>query len=366
MNRTSLSRSAVAILAMTALGAHAQLTITGALDTSVESVNTGDPGKSKTQASSGTATGSRVVFGARGNMGGGLAPFGRVELGLNSDTGAQLGGANAFFGRTAIVGLESTKWGQVALGRTGTPLTPMLNQTDFGGIGYYGNNGSISQNIIGRASNGIFYTSPAMGGLTLRGAVTAGLENDVAPKDQGRMVGVGAYYRQGKMNLAAAYQSSKERTGTGANLAVDDQTEMGFGGRYDFGWVLVNAGWYKIDQVTPAASRTDKALLSDNTTSYWLGAVFPVGKSGKLGVQMGETKGDLKVAGLPQPKGTTMAAYYTHSINKDASVYINYGQVNNNAGSQLSLSSGNWASRLSPQIKGSDPSALAVGVIYRF
>jgi predicted porin len=180
------------------------------------------------------------------------------------------------------------------------------------------------------------------------------------------MMGMGAYYRTGKLNLAAAYQSSKERTGTGANLAVDDQTEMGFGGRYDFGWVLVNAGWYKIDQVTPAASRTDKALLSDNTTSYWLGAVFPVGKSGKLGVQMGETKGDLKVAGLPQPKGTTMAAYYTHSINKDASVYINYGQVNNNAGSALSLISANYAARLRPDIKGSDPRALAVGIIYTF
>jgi predicted porin len=350
---------------MTALGAHAQLTITGALDTSVESVNTGDPGKSKTQASSGTATGSRVVFGARGNMGGGLAPFARVELGLNSDTGAQLGGANAFFGRTAIVGLESTKWGQVALGRTGTPLTPMLNQTDFGGIGYYGNNGSISQNIIGRASNGIFYTSPAMGGLTLRGAVTAGLENDVAPKDQGRMVGVGAYYRQGKMNLAAAYQSSKERTGTGANLAVDDQTEMGFGGRYDYGWVTLNAGWYKINQVTPAASR-DRAIPSNNTTSYWLGAVFPVGKTGRLGMQMGETKGDLKVAGLPEPKGTTMAAYYSHSLSKRTSLYVNYGRIDNNAGSMLSLIPAAYFARVRPAVKGSDPTAFAAGIVHNF
>jgi hypothetical protein len=370
MNSTKLSRAALAMLAMTAVGAHAQLTISGALDTSAESVKPGDPGKSKTQLSSGTATGSRIVFEAKGKMGDELTPFGRLELGLNSDTGQLLNGPNANFGRTAIVGLESSKWGQVAVGRTGGPMIPFLNQTDFGSIGYYGNNSGISQNIYSRISNGIFYTSPEMGGLRLRAVASAGVENEVAPKNQGNLLGVGAYYSAGKLNLAAAYQASKERISTNTtNLAVDDQTEVGLGGRYNFGWVTVNAGWYKIHQVMPAASRpatADKAIASDNTSSYWLGAVFPVGKSGNLGLQMGQTKGDLKVAGLPNPKATTMGVYYNHSINKDASVYINYGQVNNNAGSQLSLSSGNWASRLSPQIKGSDPSALAVGVIYRF
>ncbi len=376
MNSKDLSRAAAAMLAMTALGANAQMTITGTLDTSAESVTTGDPGKSKTQLSSGTATGSRIVFAAKGKMGGELTPFGRLELGLNSDNGQLLNGPNANFGRTAIVGIESSKWGQVALGRTGGPMIPLLNQTDFGGIGYYGNNSGISQNINSRVSNGIFYTSPAMGGLTLRAVASAGAENDATPKDQSRLLGAGAYFSAGKLNLAAAYQTSSERifkttgtagtpTGPSLNMAVDDQTEMGLGGRYNFGWVTVNAGWYKIHQVTWAADR-DKAIPSDNTTSYWLGAMFPVGQSGKLGLQMGQTKGDLKVKGLPDPKATTLGAYYNHSINKEASVYINYGQVNNNAGSQLSLSSGNWASRLTPQVKGSDPSALAIGVIYAF
>jgi predicted porin len=368
MNSFSLSRVAAAILALTAVSAHAQVTISGAIDTAVESVNTGDPGGKRTQVNSGIATGSRVVFSMREDLGGGLSAFSRLDLGLRTESGDMLPGANTFFGRTSIVGIESKTLGQVAMGRTGTPLAPFLVQTDFAGLGYYGNNGSISQNIDGRASNGIFYQSPEMSGITLR-AMATGPQNTTAPTDLNRMMGLGAYYRKGKLNLAAAHQTKVTRTGTGTNLAVDDQTETGLGGRYNFGWVTVNAGWYKIHQVMPAASRpatADKAIASDNTSSYWLGAVFPVGKSGNLGLQMGQTKGDLKVAGLPDPKATTMGAYYNHSINKDASVYINYGQVNNNAGSQLSLSSANWASRLSPQIKGSDPSALAVGVIYRF
>lgn len=365
MNSSSLSRAAAAMLAMTALGAQAQVTISGAIDTSLEFVNTGDPGGKTTQLGTGTVTGSRIVFSAREDMGGGLSAFTRLDMGIRTDSGDMLPGANANFGRTSIVGIESREWGQMALGRTGTPLIPMLNQTDFGGIGYYGNNGSISQNIIGRASNGIYYMSPDMRGLTLRAVVTAGLENATAPQDQGRMMGLGAYYRTGKLNLAAAYQSSKERTGTGANLAVDDQTEMGLGGRYDYGWVTVNAGWYKIHQVTPAASR-DRAIPSNNTTSYWLGAVFPVGKAGRLGMQMGETKGDLKVSGLPEPKGTTMAAYYSHSLSKRTSLYVNYGRIDNNAGSMLSLIPAAYFARVRPAVKGSDPSAFAAGIVHNF
>ena len=57
MNSSSLSRAAAAMLAMTALGAQAQVTISGAIDTSLEFVNTGDPGGKTTQLGTGTARG---------------------------------------------------------------------------------------------------------------------------------------------------------------------------------------------------------------------------------------------------------------------------------------------------------------------
>ncbi|MFN9504702.1 MAG: porin [Rubrivivax sp.] len=356
---------AAALCALAPLGSQAQVTISGAMDLSVEAVNTGDPGGKARQVSSGTVTSSRIVFSGREDLGGGMTAFFRLDMGLQGDTGATLPGANINFGRTSIVGIEDRRWGQVALGRTGTPLIPMLNQTDFGGIGYYGNNGSISQNLIGRASNGIYYTSPDMGGLTLRAVATLGLENPTPPKDQGRLLGLGAYYRAGKLNLAAAYQTSKERTATGTNLAVDDQTEAGLGGRYDFGWATVNAGWYRIHQVTPAASR-DRAIPSNNTTSYWVGAVVPVGPQGKRGLQVGQTKGDLKAAGLPEPKGTTWATYYAHSLSKRSTLYVNYARVDNNAGSKLSLIPAAYNMRLRPAVNGSDPSALAAGIVHLF
>jgi predicted porin len=91
-----------------------------------------------------------------------------------------------------------------------------------------------------------------------------------------------------------------------------------------------------------------------------------VGKTGRLGMQMGETKGDLKVAGLPEPKGTTMAAYYSHSLSKRTSLYVNYGRIDNNAGSMLSLIPAAYFARVRPAVKGSDPTAFAAGIVHNF
>ena len=366
MNRPyhRLTLIAAAVLTVAAAGAHGQVTISGAVDTSVEMVNTGDPNGKVTQLGTGTTTSGRIVFAGREKLDAGLDAFFRLDLGFRGDSGDMLPGANAFFGRTAIVGVEGRDWGQLALGRTGTPLTPMLNQTDFGNIGYYGNNGSISQNLVGRTSNGVFYTSPNFSGLTARAAYGFG-EAVNAPRDQGTFKALGLYYAKGNLTLAGAFQTSRERTATGANLTVANQTEQGFGGKYDFGVVAVNAGWYKIHQVTPVASR-DRAIPSDNTTSYWLGAVVPVGAAGKLGLQVGQTKGDLKAAGLPEPKGTTMAAYYNYALSKRSSLYVNYARVDNNAGSKLSLIPAAYFARIRPTLNGSDPSVLAIGIVHLF
>jgi len=361
--KARFSLISAALLTMAHQGAQAQLTISGAMDLSVEAINDGTA--KRMQMGSGTVTSSRIVFAGREDLGDGLGAFFRLDMGVRADSGEMLPGQNSTFGRTSIVGLDDRRWGQLALGRTGTPLTPMLNQTDFGRIGYWGNNSSISQNLVARRSNGMFYASPSLGGLTVRAVYAFGEATTPAPKDAGNFGGLGLYYAKGPLSLAGGYQVSRERTATGTDQNVANQTEQGYGGKYDFGWVAVNAGWYKIHQVTPQALR-DPAIPSNNTSSYWLGAVFPVGKSGTLGLQAGQTWGDFKAAGLPEPKGTTWAAYYAYSRSKRTSLYANYARVDNNAGSRLSLISAAYYARIIPRVNGADPSALAVGMVHSF
>jgi predicted porin len=64
---------------------------------------------------SGGISGSR--FGVRGqeDLGDGLAAIFLLESGINLDDGTN--GQNAFWGRQAYVGLRSTSWGQLSLGR---------------------------------------------------------------------------------------------------------------------------------------------------------------------------------------------------------------------------------------------------------
>ena len=208
----------MAIATTSALVQAQSVSISGAVDVSYESVNTGDPvGGRKTLLNSGTVTSSRIVFAGEENLGGGLTALFRLDMGVQVDNGNLLPGANGNFGRTSIVGLNSKQWGQLALGRTVTPLTPMLVQTDFATAGYYGNSGSISQNLIGRTSNGIFYTSPSMNGFIVRAAYGLGLENNAAPMDEGRFKGIGLQYNKAGLTINGAYQTDRQRIATGTN-----------------------------------------------------------------------------------------------------------------------------------------------------
>lgn len=370
MSKKSGSYSSLAtVLALAAASslcqAQSQVTISGAMDVSVDSVNTGDPGGKKTQMSSGTVTSSRIVFAGNEDLGSGLSAMFRLDMGLNADSGTMLAGANANFGRTSIVGLNSKDLGQLALGRTGTPLTPMLIQTDFAALGYYGSAASVSQNLIARTSNGIFYTSPSMGGFTVRAVYGFGLENAAAPKDEGHFKAIGLQYTNGGLTVNGAYQTDRQRTATGTNTNTDNASESGIGARYDFGQFAINGGIYRVHQVSPAASR-DAAVISDNTKSGWLGIAAKFTPVNTVGLQIGRTDGDLQRAGLPKPSATTFATFVRHDLSKRTYLYANYARVNNNSASRVSLIPAAYANRIRPTIDGSDPSAFALGIVHLF
>jgi predicted porin len=355
----------MALATTSALVQAQSVSISGAMDVSYESVNTGDPGGRKTQLNSGTVTSSRIVFSGEEDLGGGLGAFFRLDMGIQADNGNLLPGANGTFGRTSIAGLSSREWGQLSVGRTVTPLTPMLVQTDFGAVGYYGNSGSISQNLIGRTSNGMFYTSPSMGGFIVRAAYGLGLENGVAPKDEGHFKAIGVQYNNAGLTINGAYQTDRERIATGTNTATDNASESGIGAKYDFGQFAVNGGVYRIHQVAPSASR-EPAAISNNTKSSWLGVAIKLTAEDTLGFQVGKTDGDLERAGLPKPESKTIATYLRHNLSKRTYLYANYAWVNNNSASKVSLIPAAYSSRIRPNINGSDPSATALGLVHTF
>jgi predicted porin len=71
-----------------------------------------------------------------------------------------------------------------------------------------------------------------------------------------------------------------------------------------------------------------------------------------------------KKDGASTDSGFGVAAGY--SLSKRTSLYVNYARVDNNAGSKLSLIPAAYFARVRPAINGSDPSALAAGVVHLF
>lgn len=112
------------------------------------------------------AAGSRIGFRGVEDLGGGLKANFQFENRFTPDDGAA---ASTFWGGRSIVGLEGG-FGRVDLGRDYTAAFYTANGADiFGWDGIAANTTATTAgtNAI-RFANGVFYTSPKMGGLTAR------------------------------------------------------------------------------------------------------------------------------------------------------------------------------------------------------
>ncbi len=118
--------------ALYAVDAHAQSSVTlyGIVDAGIAYVHNaqnanGGNASSLVKFSSGNLSGSR--WGLRGteDLGGGLAALFQLENGFNIGTGA-LGQGQREFGRKAVVGLSSSTYGTVTLGRQYDPVVDLV------------------------------------------------------------------------------------------------------------------------------------------------------------------------------------------------------------------------------------------------
>ena len=119
--------------ALVAAGAHAQSSVTlyGIADAGIAYVHNaqnanGSNASSLVKFSSGNLSGSR--WGLRGieDLGSGLSALFQLENGFNIGTGA-LGQGGREFGRKAVVGLGSSTYGTVTLGRQYDPIVDLVH-----------------------------------------------------------------------------------------------------------------------------------------------------------------------------------------------------------------------------------------------
>ncbi|WP_175775956.1 porin [Burkholderia anthina] len=194
-------------LLTTAHAAHAsEVSLYGLFDTSLTYVwNANADGKNLAAVGNGNLLGNR--FGVRGSddLGGGLKAIFTLENGFNPNTGA-LGQGNRMFGRQAFVGLDSTRWGTLTIGRQYDALAdvawPVTGDFYFGSS--YATPGDVDNyDTSSRTDNAVKYTSPVVAGFQFVGMYALG---GVAGKTgAGQTWSAGLSYNRGPFDAAGGY-----------------------------------------------------------------------------------------------------------------------------------------------------------------
>jgi predicted porin len=287
---------AAATLAAIAASAHAQSSVTlyGALDTSLAYFGNehGAHGSGNTfQLAAGNL--SPNLWGVKGaeDLGGGLSAIFKLESGFNVDNG-NLGQGQRIFGRTAMVGLNSTHMGSVTLGRQYDPLIdllqPLTNDDTFGST--FATPGDIDNyDNSYRTNNSIKYTSPDLAGLKVSAMYAfGGVAGSVG---SGQTYAVAAAYNNGPLGLGAGYFHANSDHATAASFdglnpdaasfAVDSQAISGAFVSANSMQIIRAAGDYKFGNLTAGLAYSNvqydnyaSASGDQNSTKFNTGQVF--------------------------------------------------------------------------------------------
>jgi len=211
-----------------------------------------------------------------------------------------------------------------------------------------------SQVSVTRANNGIFYTSPVIGGgFRGRLAYTMGAESNTT-HDLGRLAGVQAEYRAGTLLLTAAAQTRTDLV-PGSKTDTMRLKERGMGLEYAFGNYTVSTGYWATDPVTATAGAVDRSKAA------WVGGTVRLG-AGQVTAQVTRTRID--ALGRGSGRAITAGIAYVHSLSKRTSLYTGVGTVRNDANTRLPLNTG--TQRVGGSVFDADPRAMVVGMRHDF
>ncbi|MEA3117186.1 MAG: hypothetical protein QOI13_456 [Paraburkholderia sp.] len=209
MKRIALSTLSLALIGA-AGAAHAQSSVTlyGIIDTSltyVNHVNGSNKQWSISNTNSGDLSGSRWGLKGQEDLGGGLAAIFQLENGFDPGNG-KLNQGNREFGRQAYVGLQSSQYGTVSLGRQYDPLVDLVQgitaDNYFGSL--FATPGDVDNyDNSSRVNNAVRYLSPNFGGLQIEGMYAFG--GVAGSTGSGQTWSLAAAYTKGPLAIAGGY-----------------------------------------------------------------------------------------------------------------------------------------------------------------
>ena len=237
---------------------------------------------------SGGVSGSRLGFKGTEDLGGGLKANFLLEHGFKVDTG-KMGEDGATFNRQAYLGL-SGGFGEIKFGRIWTAYDDISGATNpvFDSV-LAPTNVWASTGYAANPSNGIYYASPSMGGVS--GAFSTNLKEGTDNQSNSFHV----KYEGGPVYAGVAYQVDKVTGGDTKFTRVN--------GSYDLGVAKLLAGYGNVK------------AGSAKTTDLSFGADVPLGANLTLSAGYASSKAD----GAERASGLGLGVAY--SLSKRTTVY---------------------------------------------
>ncbi len=378
--------------------AQSSVTLYGTVDAGVtyrsnERVGTTDAytGHSNIGVTSGNLTGSRWGIKGKEQLGGDWFALFQLEDGFDVTSGKILQNGG-LFGRQAFVGIGSTQYGTLTLGRQYTPLNDFVSPASpvayVGGFGAHpGDIDDLDQTA--RVNNSIKYTSATYSGFTF-GALY-GFGGQPGSLKQQNTWSVGGAYGNGPLHAGVGYERS-DNSKSGANdttlgkwsgtddglfnssinegyASAQSQQIIGTGATYDFGPALVGANYSNVQYRSGANS-----LFTGHATFNIAGvfAQWTVRQPLQLFAGYSYTRGG-QVDGVDeraQYHNVTLGAQY--SLSKRSTVYL-LGGYQHASGETLDALGNPVAATASVSDKGNGHSAatqsqaiVSLGMRHRF
>jgi predicted porin len=334
--------------------AQSSVTLYGILDEGLNfTTNTG--GQHNYEMAAGYGAGNRWGMKGSEDLGGGWKTIFTLENGFDLSSG-RLNQGGRMFGRQALVGISSDKYGAVTAGRQYdsmvdfvAPLTANGNWAGFLFAHPYDNDNTDNSF---RVSNSVKYTSENYSGLKF-GALY-GFSNAAGQFANNRAMSAGASYVAGSFTFAAAYMDlNNVGIGSAGAVAANDasffaahQREFGVGTNYNlgsatFGFVYTHT---RLDSptgngyLTPStfpAGITVNSLTFDNfevnalyhfTPAFFVGGMYTY-TSGRYNSSNGSSK----------PKWNQMGIAANYNVSKRTVLYFHgvYQKVSGSTGTFL-------------------------------
>ncbi len=224
---------AIAVASAVAVPAMAQVSISGRIDTSVGRYED-SAGKSTTKIDSDLVTTNQIIISGSEDLGGGLKASFSIVSPFASDANSN---PFNFGGRGATVSL-SGGFGTIDLGRSPGNLANSIMASSV--VGNIGNLGTVRA----RPDNSINYSSPNMGGFTVRVLHSLGGETD---PNTGEQTEISLSYSAGPL-LVRLSRNDYDLVGSFGN---GDETQAQLD--YNFGFAKLNARYRKQSSDTSAA-----------------------------------------------------------------------------------------------------------------